>query len=81
MSYPTTLSPWYVVYRPSKKDTEYYRSPEGTTEAEDKILFTESKRTALLFTHLQSAARVATSEGARIRVLVTREEAEEFGRG
>lgn len=80
MSYPTTLSPYYVVYRPGSKlgTLEYYRSPADTA---DTKLFTEQRGLAMLFTNLNSAARVATSEGAEIRVLFSKEDAEEFGRG
>lgn len=80
MSYPTPLSPWFVVYRAGKTPdiTEYYRSPENES---DLSLFTPLAGLAMLFTNIQSAARVAASEGAMIRVLVTKEDAKEFGRG
>lgn len=79
MTHPTPLSPYYVVYREGNKPgiTEYYRSPE--TDSDIK-LFTEQAGLSMLFTNLQSAARVASSEGAMIRVLVDKEGAKEFGR-
>jgi hypothetical protein len=75
---PTVLSPWYVVYRFTGPATgiEYYRSPLE----EETNLFVTQRGLAMLFTNLNSAARVAASEGAEIRVLVSKENAEEFGR-
>jgi hypothetical protein len=83
MSFPTVLSPWYAVYRQrlvhaaGPGDIEFYRSPNA---ADDTEIFTEQRAMTMLFTNLQSAARVAASEGAMIRVLVTKEEGREFGR-
>lgn len=78
--HPTPLNPFYVVYRTGSRPdvTEYYRSPENEADIQ---LFTELPGLAMLFTNLQSAARVAASEGAQIRVLVSKEDAKEFGRG
>lgn len=79
MSFPTTLSPWYVVQREgSRGSIEYYTTGEMENS---KRTFTDHKTQAMLFTNLQSAARVADAEAAQIRVLVTQEEAKEFGRG
>lgn len=80
MSFPTALSPWFVVFRegPKEGETEYYRSPENESDVK---LFTVQRGLSMLFTNLQSAARVAASEGAMIRVLVDKEGAKEFGRG
>lgn len=76
MSYPTTLSPWFVVQRLSPKGhMEYFRNADETTE------FSTTKGLAMLFTHLPSAARTATAEVAEVRVLTDREDAKEFGRG
>jgi hypothetical protein len=44
-------------------------------------LWTADKKVALLFMSLQQAARVAGAEAAEVRVLTTRDEAKEFGRG
>lgn len=79
MSYPTPLSPWFVVYRTGKTPdiTEYYRSPENE---QDLNLFTPLAGLSMLFTNIQSAARVAASEGGMIRALVTKDDAKEFGR-
>lgn len=76
MSKPTVLSPWYVVQRMDKDCfIEYYQSQE-----EDDNAFTKTKKQALLFASLGSAARVAEAEVAEVRVLTTAEEAKEFGR-
>jgi hypothetical protein len=76
---PTTINPYYVVYRDGKKGhVEYFTS--GVTE-DDKVTFTERKAFAMLFTNLQSAARVASAEVGMIRALVTKDEASEFGFG
>ena len=87
MTFPTVLSPWFVVQRITPGDRqldtgeflEYYTAHEG----DDSVagVFMTNAKYALLFTGLQSAARVAAAEGAHIRVLTTKEEAEEFGRG
>ena len=80
MSYPTVLSPWFVIFRQRliPGDIEFYRSPN---EADDTEIFTQQRAMAMLFTNIQSAARVAASERAMIRVLVDKEGAKEFGRG
>jgi hypothetical protein len=79
MSFPTTLNPWFIVYRDSNRGhVEYFTT--GLNE-DDKLTFTGRKAFAMLFTNLQSAARVAEIEVGMIRVLVTKEEAAEFGRG
>lgn len=88
MSFPTTLSPWFVVQRigcecnPAAGGVcecggamEYYtNADEGTT------IFQFDPRRAMLFMSLAQASRVALSEGAEVRVLATKEEADEFGR-
>lgn len=91
MSHPTVLGPWYVVQRlvvlpdgataeaweKMKTDTiEYYTAMEDGDRS-----WQSNKKLALLFMSLHSAARVRESEVAEIRVLTTREEANEFGRG
>lgn len=88
MSFPTTLSPWYVVQRLGCDCNvaqagvcecggimEYY-----TNADEGKTLFQSDHRRAMLFMSLAQASRVAASEGAEVRVLATKEEAAEFGR-
>lgn len=81
MSYPTVLGPWFVVQRLNHNGldqpvyVEYYTAlDEGVSE------FQQDKKRALLFSSLHSAARVASAEGAEVRVLSSKEEAEEFGR-
>ena len=72
---PTILTPWFVVYRerPDGK-TEYFRD-----EMDVKDFYTQIKGLARMFNNIRDAARVALAEKAMIRVLVTREDAEEFG--
>lgn len=84
MSYPTLLGPWFVVNRFLFGDgaeqvpiVEYYQASEDGTEP----LWTQDPKKALLFMSLHSAGRVNVAVGGMIRVLVTKDEAEEFGRG
>lgn len=78
MSFPTSLSPWFVVQRMGKNGhMEFYRMPNND---EDKELFTQVKGLAMCFTNLSSAARIATVEVAEIRALASKEDAKEFGR-
>ena len=76
---PSVLAPWYVVYREDMLSGrgEYFRD---AGDPEERRLFTPLKGTAQVFDNLQSAARVAKSEGAMIRVLTTDADAKEFGR-
>lgn len=82
MSYPTVLGPWFVVQRftPESYDAptemEYYTSMD-----EETTTFQVDKKRAMLFMNLQAAARVALAEVAEVRVLTSKEDAEEFGRG
>ncbi len=80
MSYPTVLSPWFVVQRNASEEKpsapEYYTNAnEG---AEDQ--FTAVKRDAMLFVNLAAAARVASTNVAIIRVLTSKDDLKEFGR-
>lgn len=79
MSYPTVLGPWYIVQHCKTLtmlgEMEYYTSMEDGVQT-----FQPKKKLAMLFMSLASAARVAASEGAEVRVLTSKEEAEEFGR-
>ena len=72
---PTVLTPWFVVYRdtPDGK-VEYFRE-----EMDVKDFYTKIKGLAKVFTNIRDAARVAAVENASIRVLVRREDAQEFG--
>lgn len=86
MSYPTVLGPWYVIFRIRDDGTASgdYKPPEYYTameESETNDPFQPNKKIALLFTSLQSAARVADAEVAEVRVLYSKEHAEEFSRG
>lgn len=79
MSFPTTLSPWYVVQRITSRDEmEYYRSDLAAPE--ESATFTNKRAFAMLFMNLQSAARVADAEAAEVRVLYSKDHAKEFGR-
>lgn len=81
VTHPTVLSPWYVVQQRNLLAAEeyegvlYYQSSENAAEA-----WTTDKRRALLFMSLPSAARVASAEGAEVRVLTSKQEGEEFYR-
>lgn len=78
MNYPTVLSPWFVVQRLGRnKQMEYFTPSEDSA---DKKTFTDRKSIAMIFTNIQSAARVAEIEVAEIRALTTKREAEEFDR-
>lgn len=79
MSYPTTLSPWFVVYQRDHEteDTAYYMSG---SEAETPNYWSSDAPRAMIFMSLASAARVADAEGAHVRVLWSKSEADEFGR-
>ena len=84
MSYPTVLGPWFVVQRLKDDGSvsgdyigmEYYQAQE-----DGDGLWTLDQVSALLFMSLNQAARVASAEVAHVRVLTSREEAVEFGRG
>lgn len=85
MSFPTILGPWYVVQRlfrdphssnPDGVVPEYYTAREDDAVA----IFQKDPKRAMLFMSLASAARVALAEGAEVRVLTSKEEAQEFGR-
>lgn len=79
MTLPTVLNPWYVVYK--TKSTEkgevffYYSAAEDGT-----MLFDIRPKRAMMIQSLHTAARIAASEGANIRVLVSADDASEFGR-
>lgn len=85
MSYPTILGPWYVVQRlvsnahrreVEAEFIEYYTSMEEGEET-----WTPDTKRAMIFMSLHSAVRVAAAEGAHVRVLTSKEEADEFARG
>jgi hypothetical protein len=82
MSAPTTLAPWYVLCK-EFGSLDWYQSEYSDAKLSDgtPMEFSSNKRTALLFQNLASAARVAKSTHAMIRVLVTEDEAREFDRG
>lgn len=76
MSYPTPLSPWFIVQRlRSDGHMEYYKS-----EDDGAGTFTTVKGLSMLFMSFPSALRVAEAEVAEVRALGTKEHAHEFGR-
>jgi hypothetical protein len=87
VSFPTIMGPWYVVQRivyglgrDQRDDFGIRHIDYFTSSEESDQVFQREKKLALLFMSLQSATRVAESEGAEIRVLYNKEHAEEFGR-
>jgi hypothetical protein len=90
MSAPSTLSPWYVVFRESKVATEphysellWYQSEYSDDKDENGLVYTFSpnKKGALILHNLASASRIAKAQpGGMIRALTTEAEAEEFDR-
>lgn len=85
MTLPTVLSPWYVLQKikltghTSMEEVlfplEYYTAmDDGGT-----IFQTDPKR-AMIFQSLHTVARIASAEGAHIRVLIDESDAREFGR-
>lgn len=84
MSHPTTLSPWYVVFKESHDELIYFQSDYSDdidVTTGQPYPFSPLKRGALIYHSLASAKRVAAAEGAMVRVLVTEDEAKEFERG
>jgi hypothetical protein len=80
-SFPTVLSPWFVVQKFKSLGMAGQQYFFCAVEIADSDCWTESKRNAMLFMSIHSAARVAQAEAGEIRALVTKEEADEFGRG
>jgi len=78
---PSILAPWYVVYMEHTVTgkPEYYRSIND--QIGTPAFFSPVKGLALTFQNIRDAARVAASmqPGACIRVLITKEDAKEFG--
>ncbi len=83
MSFPTVLSPWFVVQRLRDIDpinTDYVGMEYYTSMEDGGPTWTQNKHLAMLFMSLGSAARVANGEVAEVRVLTMKEEAKLFGR-
>lgn len=85
MSFPTVLSPWYVVqrHRPIDVDPEGCVIPEFYSEVDGgpvgvNNFWTEHQKYAMLFMSLHSAVRVARAADAEVRVLTSKEEVDEF---
>jgi hypothetical protein len=82
MSYPTPLGPWFVVQRLNYDEHDVPRFMEYYQHSEEgNGLWTPNKKLALLLMSLHQAARVAEAETAEVRVLSSKAEADEFGRG
>jgi len=81
---PTTLNPWFVVqkfYPCAHCKAENFGQIQFYFMPEDRPgLFTTDRKRAAIFMSLQSAARVAQSEAAEVRALLTEEDVQEFGR-
>lgn len=75
IAYPSISHPWYLIQRKQDRQMMYY-----TFQLEGSHEFTDKKSQAMIFTNLTFAARVALVENSEIRVLVTKEDAIEFGR-
>jgi len=75
-SFPTVLSPWYVVQRLMGPmfSPQYYRA----VESEDTPALTNEAHEAMLVMSLSTAVRLARSVGGEVRVLTSKEELAEF---
>lgn len=79
MTFPTMLSPWYVVCRISDQTTagvillEYW-----SNDGEGQFAWVSNPHEAMIFMNINSAARVADSDGGIVRVLYNKEGAKEF---
>lgn len=83
MSFPTPLNPWYVVQRlttTAEPTVEMSYAVSNYDQDDSTAMFSTNKKDALLFMSLASAARVALSEGAEVRVLTTKDATKEFSR-
>jgi len=94
VSFPTPLSPWFVVQRVKEEDgsisgdylgLEFYSEsidiPGYREGVEENIVvqgFSMEPSHALVFTNLMNAARVARAEEAHVRVLASKEDLKEF---
>jgi hypothetical protein len=88
MSFPTPMSPWFVVFRHEDGGArEYYVSevevpvidPEATVLRPEQG-FTRKKAEAMVFTNLVNAARVARIEVAEVLVLSSKDDLAAFNR-
>jgi len=75
LAYPSISHPWFLVQKKQDRRMLYY-----TFQLEGNHEFTDKKSQAMIFTNLVYASRVALVENSEIRVLVTKEDAIEFGR-
>lgn len=83
MSSPTTLAPWYVVFKVHNGELIYFQSDYSDDIDEETgrpYTFSPNERGALIYHSLASAKRVAAAEGAMVRVLLTEDDAKEFER-
>lgn len=77
MSFPTVLSPYFIVFEDRPEGRRFYRSPVEAGPGEE---WTTDKSYALLMMSLSSAARVALTLNAEVKVIWTKEHLREFGR-
>ena len=74
---PSLHAPWYVVmYIDPAGLVQWYREFEM-----GKNVYTSKKHEAQIMTDLRAATRVAAAENGWVRVLTSKEEATEFGKG
>lgn len=76
MTFPTILSPWFVVQRGAildEYDVEFYTNDGSGLES-----WSKNPKQAMLFMSLAGASRVADAEGAIVRVIYSKETAREF---
>ncbi len=77
MTFPTGLSPWYVVFRihfaGADTSIEYW-----TTDHEEQKPWTTNPNQAMLFMNLSSAARVADSDAGLVQVIYNKDGLREF---
>lgn len=82
MTYPTLLSPWYVVQQYSVKksdvDTLTVLTEYWTTDGEGKDSWSDNPHAAMIFMTLSAAARVSDAEVAEVRVIYSKEGLEQF---
>lgn len=77
-SFPTVLSPWYIVQRLMGPmfSPQYYRASD-----DDAPALTNNAHEAMLMHSLQTAVRVARAIGGEVRVLTSKDELAEFRPG
>lgn len=84
MSFPSVLSPWYVVQRlvrdPNPMEDTILGVEYFTNQDDGTTMFQPDKARAAIFATVQSASRVADVEEAEVRTLYSKDHAKEFKR-